>query len=920
MLASRIKKQGFLIYEILISLVIVSVVAATLLPYLSQSKKQIINKVQNRNCEDSLNQFVGVLQSEPLLKGALGAPVPGSPIVSTSISGTARPASEVIQPPSAAQSPFSNTISTYTGFFPTAVGTSTASPTLSSVADELASHSILNLTGLMPDLTKLYNSRRADVCLNPNGVVLTAATIDSQLFPASTNTNSPIELSAQIKRAFASAERGGSQFEIRMRLVPYDLVTGAIMNTCPANVIPRPFNRMDPPYNLGNPNPEIALPELLGPESEMYGLTNKNISRIPNAYQRNVGYRVQLLGRQTTPEGQIKTCTRNADFRYPPDFRGVPTVASLAPRVAVLDYFPRGLGGHYDALGGPPGPAYTNYGNSGRPQCSANGARPAYPLQNLMIHLRVGYFGGNALNMTPPTVGAAIAPIQAGTTALIPGTRLLCRDSSLPIYNNWCSSAPEASVPDIASQSGYLNRGWVPCDQVTVCGVQQASPAVAHEGPGTLAYDLFYNTSENAPSTLSGCEVRMDVASLDPLGNIVTTGHFKSTSTASGLPLIAGQTQGLVNNNATRVTFRPPECFQCQRVRSRFGLAIIAAVALVAFGPAALALASYSIGAAGLVAGGLCAGGSFGACRGSQSAGESSCENKSGQRCGRRCRWSCTPRTYNTPIHWGQAAVSTKRCAASNQTIADPQGLGRTIVATFPENSLAGSAPGIYYAANSITVNNNPMSSMTGDAGTFHSSDEALACTSTLACVDPNPQDPDVPAQWQPVPPSDLNQLATTRCENLLTRTRAMINPVGALAPIRSTDIVENTADQCYIVAEQDQQATLTNFSLSYYRDFTNVGLAASQPGSPPECLSQARVLCRIETPADPSNGTDATYAYPIDIQGTLANIETNLANPTANARVPVLAIDPNRYFIYKYSRPAATVECPDQPNPSFNP
>ena len=98
--------------------------------------------------------------------------------------------------------------------------------------------------------------------------------------------------------------------------------------------------------------------------------------------------------------------------------------------------------------------------------------------------------------------------------------RLLPATSATGIY---CSGDPGASMQLRQVTAG----GWVPCSQVTACGVPSTTRNFT---PATNEYTLTYQATQ--PSDFWGCDVKIDVASIDLAGNFKRLSDLNIAGTA----------------------------------------------------------------------------------------------------------------------------------------------------------------------------------------------------------------------------------------------------------------------------------------------------------------------------------------------------------------------------------------------------
>ncbi len=246
-----------------------------------------------------------------------------------------------------------------------------------------------------------------------------------------------------------------------------------------------------------------------------------------------MGYRVTLVGNYKDTKGGNNTCEVTEDFSYPVDHSS----QNLAV-VQTANFLP--------VAGNP---------NIVRPQCTHNPGMAS----ELDLKLSV-----------QPTNGTRIET----------GTVILCADMSQQMNKDYCFNAG-VSTPGAGMQGqdynsdGLLRKDtvkWVPCSQVTACGIaptnytQTPHPTIL----GGVEYNLKYSSpvSGGARDGLWGCDIRIDVASVDLAGNF---------------QVLTREEAGVTYPPFAKQYFPTTDCFACYQKKKRKWGAFI--VSVILFGP-----------------------------------------------------------------------------------------------------------------------------------------------------------------------------------------------------------------------------------------------------------------------------------------------------------------------------------------------
>ncbi len=405
---------------------------------------------------------------------------------------------------------------------------------------------------------------------------------------------------------------------VTIQIEPFDLVSGAALG-CGARWA-RPRGVMEPQL-AGQPATLVTFP----PDVDA-----------------SIGYRVHLRGTYTNGPTNIVNCDASEDFRYPVD--------RALQRISVI------LNAYEPAVeANSVTPASTAVAGVPRPQCSHTlGATPA------TLKLGIGFRAGQ--------------PIE-------PGTVFLCRDTSRQMNPNWCPGAPNGAAMQGQNYNvnGALNAPWVPCDQVSACGIAPASVTFTQATAREARYELNYRSVDGStPDGLWGCDIKMDVATVD------TAGNFRLLSQENN-PLVAG-----VNADTTLKYYQPTDCYKCYKKKPRNWGAIVA----IAIG----------FGAIGLLA----ACGMMGACgsKGYRFLGHQCFDKYPGNAPGDK--YYCRKVRPNNPAWWTAPGV---RCPARTVTYAGHPSMSYTLPQSgddeVVEDSATNVTTGVYCEAQAICSNGN---------------------------------------------------------------------------------------------------------------------------------------------------------------------------------------------------------------------
>ncbi len=138
-------------------------------------------------------------------------------------------------------------------------------------------------------------------------------------------------------------------------------------------------------------------------------------------------------------------------------------------------------------------------------------------------------------------------------------------------------------------------QGWVPCEKLNLC--HQAPDKVEVIGNSdTLEYDYTYsfaNDNNGSGSRLWGCQMNLETAILDPVGNLTFITPSAATINTGDVQLGANRVS--MSSVSPYIFFKPPPCYVCQCKNCKGGgspggflgilLALIAIVVVVVFAP-----------------------------------------------------------------------------------------------------------------------------------------------------------------------------------------------------------------------------------------------------------------------------------------------------------------------------------------------
>lgn len=326
-------------------------------------------------------------------------------------------------------------------------------------------------------------------------------------------------------------------------------------------------------FNLGTGD-EVASgtdlylrPQGLNPPA----LTAAKIGQFPANTAANLGYRVHLRGTFTDPAGSAQSCEATDDFFYPIDLES----PKLTVLLNVYDSATNtdSIAPYDEAMANP----------RQRAECSHTSAAR----ENANLRLEIGF----------KTTVPAHQKIDSGTI-------FLCRDRSEQMNPNYCPGAVNAAMNGHAYTAAQSNAApWIPCHEVTVCGMKAASATFMRDAPGAIRYVLNYDQSTRGsfPDGLWGCDVKVDVATVDAAGN------FERLSDRAH-PIFAGAKADMGRY------YQPAPCYACYKKKPFSILPLLGIIAIGALtgGVGAGVAAAAAAASAGVAA---CATGIGGACK-----------------------------------------------------------------------------------------------------------------------------------------------------------------------------------------------------------------------------------------------------------------------------------------------------------------
>jgi hypothetical protein len=367
-------------------------------------------------------------------------------------------------------------------------------------------------------------------------------------------------------------------FASTIQIEAFDLKTGATLPCTPHFPRPMPVMVDDTGTFTGShPYPATAF------GSAIAGTPTKIVSFNPLT-DPNVGFRVKIAGQYDEFSGATKTCGVAQEFRYPIDsFKQKPSV--------ILNATGRHMGD----------------GSVDPPEADApllpTGATARTCLHNpgdyAQLKLEIG-FKNDPSGVVP-------------ATPLDPGTIFMCRDVSVQMNVDgttpYCPGFPGGTTAGATmngSPSAPPDSPWVPCDKVTVCQISPDPAQTLFTQPNKFEayFKNVYRTQGGPNDGLWGCDVRIDVATVDMAGNFTLLSE-------KAHPLVPTVSQ------ATALKYyQPSDCYLCykKKRRSLVGGLLLGALIGIAFmlGPLAIPLTLTAVGTAGVIgATGACA---VGAC------------------------------------------------------------------------------------------------------------------------------------------------------------------------------------------------------------------------------------------------------------------------------------------------------------------
>jgi hypothetical protein len=326
-------------------------------------------------------------------------------------------------------------------------------------------------------------------------------------------------------------------FATTIQIQPFDLVNKTVNAACPMPLWIRP--RGVPDYDLVPP-------------------ANRPFD-FPPSVSGNYGYRVTLNGTYTDLTNNVKSCSLSEDFSFPVDKKAQSLSVIWSTSIDTSS-----VAGTVGQSGAELPPEANALSGSQRPVCSHEPGMPA------SLTLTIGF------NTNPTT---PVPPVETGTV-------FMCRDFSQQLNPNYCEqykNDPTAGLHAVMQGTEYnvegdgsatpLTKKWVPCSEVTACGIKPTSFTTLEDPnvPGALTYRLKYdNDTTTSKDGIWGCDIRIDVASVDLAGNFRTL--------AAEPPVSA-----MTNSIDARHFFRPTDCYICYKKKKRSWGSFI--ISTILFGP-----------------------------------------------------------------------------------------------------------------------------------------------------------------------------------------------------------------------------------------------------------------------------------------------------------------------------------------------
>ena len=304
-------------------------------------------------------------------------------------------------------------------------------------------------------------------------------------------------------------------------------------------------------------------------------VVSQQIGKYPANVDAKTGYRVNLKGTFTDATGAANSCETSEDFFYPIDLQ--------PPNISVVI-------NAFDA------------------------AVDSATLAPAAVITGGGIERNRMVCDQPSQKDKAAFRLEIGFKSSVPdhkvidsSTVFLCRDISKQINPNYCGGYPQSAG---AAMNGNhydgiaSNAPWVPCNEVTACGIHPTSFYFKRGTPGEIRYELNFDQTGAPPGTdgFWGCDIQVDVATVDAAGN------FKRLTQDGPHPGYPG------GSKAVGRYFQPVNnCYSCYKKKpfSFLAFALIVGGGVLTGGVATV-VAGAALAAAAAAA---CATGAAGACK-----------------------------------------------------------------------------------------------------------------------------------------------------------------------------------------------------------------------------------------------------------------------------------------------------------------
>lgn len=397
-------------------------------------------------------------------------------------------------------------------------------------------HNHLLLKGALAQLTNIYHDFQGDV----EDICITGIATD---------------------KIFSSYNVGGNSTEVKTNLLK-DF-------TSQAKLYPI-FGR-----SQDDKRTEIFCPRPFVPTASQTISGGGRVFKIPNNAIPDGGFVLELTGSYVDLAGVSKKCSVTRKFYQGTDN----TLTQPESYARVIDVYPKGM----DYKSKTPPQIFKQDFLYGFPKITEYtvGGEKKYSVDSALTENSCRVAGSNAvisrhaqknplevMQKYEVTLEVGTAP-NANTE---PGTLMLCKDRSQQLAAGWLNRSNRWVKPGESNYSWVFDYDqledqtkWVPCDRVTLCGVPSKSAKFIPDphNPYNLKYELKFESSEKATpgvrDAFYGCDLKMDVALVDPAGNSSALGQKKKIRSAGAPDL-----KKLIEAPILETFFQPHNAFTCK--------------------------------------------------------------------------------------------------------------------------------------------------------------------------------------------------------------------------------------------------------------------------------------------------------------------------------------------------------------------